>query len=400
MKLVIVRYGEIGLKGRNKKYFELALERNIRNQLPGVKTRTTGGRVYVETGEYPLEDVKKTLERTFGIQNFSMGTMVGFDVEEILSAALEVSEVEVSKGRKSFKVETKRANKKFPVRSLELSAFLGEKILEKFPELHVDVHNPEFVVGVEVRNRGTLLFSSKLAGPGGIPVGVSGKGLLLLSGGIDSPVAGWYSLKRGLDVHGIHFASPPYTGEKALEKVIDLARLLSMYNGGREFKLYNVGFTKAQLTVHRRVPEKFSLIIQRRTMMRIATEIADKLGYKVLITGENVGQVASQTIENMYAITEATNKLVLRPLTGFDKIETIDVARRIGSFEISTRPYEDCCTVFVPKEPATKARIKDILRTESGIDFDTLVNEAVQLTKVYTIKHGQVIGVEAFKVAE
>ena len=400
MKIVIVRYGEIGLKGRNKKYFELALERNIRNQLPGVRTRTTGGRVYVEAGDYSLEDVKKVLTRTFGIQNFSMGILVGFELDDILSTSLGLAEDEVKKGRKSFKVETKRAYKKFPIRSMQLSAFLGEKILERFPELHVDVHNPEFRIGVEIRNRGTLLFSNRLPGPGGMPVGVSSNGLLLLSGGIDSPVAGWYMLKRGINVHAIHFASPPYTGEKAFEKVIDLAKVLSMYNGGKELMLYDVLFTKAQLAIHRAVQERFSLIIQRRAMMRIATEIAHRMGYKTLITGENIGQVASQTVENMTAISNATDRLVLRPLIGFDKIDIIEKAKKIGSFEISTRPYEDCCTVFVPKEPATKARIEDILRAEKNIDFSQLVNEAAGLTKLYMIKLGQVMKVESLAMDE
>ncbi|OAA31364.1 thiamine biosynthesis protein ThiI [Kosmotoga arenicorallina S304] len=398
MKLAIIRYGEIGLKGRNRKYFELALERNIRNQLPGVRTRTTGSRVYIETGNYVLEDVKRVLDKTFGVQNYSIGTLVGFELDDILSTCLELAETEVNKGKRSFKVETKRAYKKFPLRSMQLSAFLGEKVLERFPELHVDVHNPEFTIGVEIRNRGTLLFSNKFQGSGGMPVGVSGKGLLLLSGGIDSPVAGWYMLKRGIDLHAIHFASPPYTGEKALEKVIDLARLLSMYNGGRELLLYNVAFTKTQLSIHRSVQERYSLIIQRRAMMKIATEIAEREGYKAIVTGENVGQVASQTLENMIAISSATDKLVLRPLVGFDKIDTVEMAKKIGSFEISTRPYEDCCTVFVPKEPATKARVVDILRAEKDIDFSQLISEAIDETKLYRIKLGQVIKVESLEM--
>lgn len=334
------------------------------------------------------------VSRTFGVQNYSLGVQTNFEISEIEKVARELVSMEVNTGKRTFKVETRRANKRFPMTSQELNAYLGEKILDAFPELKVDVHTPDFKIGVEVRNEGVLVFGDKIPGPGGLPVGVSGSALLLLSGGIDSPVAGWYALKRGITLHAIHFASPPYTGEKAFEKVLDLAKALTKYNGGRDMLLYRVHFTKLQLAIHRNVRESLSLVIQRRAMMRIATKIAKEHGYKAIVTGENLGQVASQTIENLHTIGSATDILVLRPLTGFDKIETIQIAKKIETFEISIQPYEDCCTVFVPQQPATKARIVDVEIEESKLDLAPLLDETMKMVEIYKLRQGKVIEIE------
>jgi len=304
------------------------------------------------------------------------------------------------KGRRTFKVETRRLDKRFPIKSVELNPLVGEKILEAIPEVSVDIHNPQFVVEIEIRDEGVLISSGKTHAIGGLPVGVSGRALLFLSGGIDSPVAGWLAQKRGLSIDAIHFSSPPYTGEMAFEKVLSLAKRLSLFNGGRVLKFYSVHFTQAQMAIHRHVQERYSLVCQRRLMMRIADRIADKTHIKAMVTGENLGQVASQTLENMAAIAEPTGKLVLRPLITHDKIETISIARAIETFEISILPYEDCCTIFVPSSPVTKARMIDIQRVEAGLDFDEIVREALNRSQVYRIRNGDVLEVEKLELSE
>ncbi|MDI3523729.1 tRNA uracil 4-sulfurtransferase ThiI [Kosmotoga sp.] len=393
-KIIIIRYGEIGLKGKNRSYFEKALIRNLKSQIPGAKVYNKKKRFLIDIPEEFISEAMEIVSRTFGVQNYSLGVQTNFEISEIEKVARELVSMEVNTGKRTFKVGTRRANKRFPMTSQELNAYLGEKILDAFPELKVDVHTPDFKIGVEVRNEGVLVFGDKIPGPGGLPVGVSGSALLLLSGGIDSPVAGWYALKRGITLHAIHFASPPYTGEKAFEKVLDLAKALTKYNGGRDMLLYRVHFTKLQLAIHRNVRESLSLVIQRRAMMRIATKIAKEHGYKAIVTGENLGQVASQTIENLHTIGSATDILVLRPLTGFDKIETIQIAKKIETFEISIQPYEDCCTVFVPQQPATKARIVDVEIEESKLDLAPLLDETMKMVEIYKLRQGKVIEIE------
>lgn len=393
-KMIIIRYGEIGLKGKNRSYFEKALIRNLKRQIPEAKVYNKKKRFLIDIPEELIPEAMEAVSRTFGVQNYSLGAQTNFEIDEIEKIAKEFASLEVSAGKRTFKVEARRANKRFPMTSQELNAYLGEKILDAFPELKVDVHTPDFKIGVEVRNEGVLIFGDKIPGPGGLPVGVSGSALLLLSGGIDSPVAGWYALKRGINLHAVHFASPPYTGEKAFKKVLDLAKMLTRYNGGRDLLLYKVHFTKLQLAIHRNVRESLSLIIQRRAMMRIATAIAKEYGYKAIVTGENLGQVASQTMENLHTIGSATDILVLRPLTGFDKLETIEIAKKIETFEISIQPYEDCCTVFVPQQPATKARIVDVEFEESKLNLKPLLDETMKMVEVYKLRQGKVIEIE------
>jgi thiamine biosynthesis protein ThiI len=399
-KFIVVRYGEIALKQGNRKMFEKTLTGNIKRQIGKSTVQRIRGRIIVTVSPEKLSEAEMAIKRTSGVQNYSLGSWTTYDINDIFSTSIELAKAEMMKGRRTFKVETRRLDKRFPIKSIELNPLVGEKILEAIPEVSVDIHNPQFVVEIEIRDEGVLISSGKTQAIGGLPVGVSGRALLFLSGGIDSPVAGWLAQKRGLSIDAIHFSSPPYTGEMAFEKVLSLAKRLSLFNGGRMLKFYSVHFTQAQMAIHRHVQERYSLVCQRRLMMRIADRIADKTHIKAMVTGENLGQVASQTLENMAVIAEPTDKLVLRPLITYDKIETISIARAIETFEISILPYEDCCTIFVPSSPVTKARMIDIQRVEAGLDFDEIVREALNRSQVYRIRNGDVLEVEKLELSE
>jgi thiamine biosynthesis protein ThiI len=399
-KFLVVRYGEIALKQGNRKLFEKTLTANIKRQIGNSTVQRIRGRIIVSVPEEKLESTELAVSRTSGIQNYSLGTWTTYDVNDICSTAIELSKEAIRKGNLTFKVETRRLDKRFPLKSVELNPLVGEKILEAIPETSVDIHDPSFRVEIEIRDEGVLVSCGKTPVIGGLPVGVSGRALLLLSGGIDSPVAGWLAQKRGLSIDAIHFSSPPYTGERALEKVITLAKRLSLFNGGRELRLFGIHFTEPQIAIHKHVQERYSLVCQRRMMMRIADRIADIKGVKVMITGENLGQVASQTIENMHVISEPSGRLILRPLITYDKTETIEIARRIGTFDISTLPYEDCCTVFVPSSPVTKARLFDINRVEAGLDFDGLIDISLRKSEVTRIRNGEILEVEKLELPE
>ncbi len=399
-KFIVVRYGEIALKQGNRKMFEKTLTGNIKRQIGKSTVQRIRGRIIVTVSPEKLSEAEMVIKRTSGVQNYSLGSWTTYDINDIFSTSIELAKAEMMKGRRTFKVETRRLDKRFPIKSIELNPLVGEKILEAIPEVSVDIHNPQFVVEIEIRDEGVLISSGKTQAIGGLPVGVSGRALLFLSGGIDSPVAGWLAQKRGLSIDAIHFSSPPYTGEMAFEKVLSLAKRLSLFNGGRMLKFYSVHFTQAQMAIHRHVQERYSLVCQRRLIMRIADRIADKTHIKAMVTGENLGQVASQTLENMAVIAEPTDKLVLRPLITYDKIETISIARAIETFEISILPYEDCCTIFVPSSPVTKARMIDIQRVEAGLDFDEIVREALNRSQVYRIRNGDVLEVEKLELSE
>ena len=399
-KFIVVRYGEIALKQGNRKMFEKTLTGNIKRQIGKSTVQRIRGRIIVTVSPEKLSEAEMAIKRTSGVQNYSLGSWTTYDINDIYATSIELAKAEMMKGRRTFKVETRRLDKRFPIKSVELNPLVGEKILEAIPEVSVDIHNPQFVVEIEIRDEGVLISSGKTHAIGGLPVGVSGRALLFLSGGIDSPVAGWLAQKRGLSIDAIHFSSPPYTGEMAFEKVLSLAKRLSLFNGGRVLKFYSVHFTQAQMAIHRHVQERYSLVCQRRLMMRIADRIADKTHIKAMVTGENLGQVASQTLENMAVIAEPTDKLVLRPLITYDKIETISIARAIETFEISILPYEDCCTIFVPSSPVTKARMIDIQRVEAGLDFDEIVREALNRSQVYRIRNGDVLEVEKLELSE
>lgn len=364
-RVVLIRYAEIGLKGRNRGYFERKLMENIRKIVKPPEVNKRYGRVVIRLRNQDFHNVEERLKYVFGIQNYSYAFAVSHDINEIKKAVFELVKLSL-KDQKTFKVETKRSFKQFPMKSLDFSAYIGGYILENFPDLKVDVHNPDLIVGIEIKEKEVFVFAGKKQLYGGLPVGVSGKALLLLSGGIDSPVAGWYMLKRGLSIETISFLSPPFTTEKSVRKILDLAEKLSKYLPDT-MRAWIVPFTDVQHYIKQNVLDRYSLIIQRRSMMRIANRLAKKIKAKALITGENIGQVASQTLTNLHSIEEASYLPVLRPLIGFEKMEIVDKAKKIQTYEISILPYIDSCVAFAPKNPATSSNVKEIRDIEKNL---------------------------------
>ncbi|MGE5405439.1 MAG: tRNA uracil 4-sulfurtransferase ThiI [Candidatus Saccharibacteria bacterium] len=372
---ILIRYGEIGLKGDNRGYFENALVRRITNAIKdtGAEVIRSSGRIMIaRISDY--EDIVIRLSKVFGIVSVSPVRTCAPDMDEILLTSTKVFS-EISPRPLTFKVESRRSNKRFPLTSPEISRGVGGHLLQEFSEVKVDVHQPQVVVNVEVRDKEAFVFSSVISGLGGLPVGVSGHGLLLLSGGIDSPVAGWMAMKRGIKLSGIHFHSYPYTGERSRLKVIELAQRLAAYNQGINLHIVNVA--SIQDTIVRQCPEQFRVTILRRMMLRIAEMVAKNNNIQTLITGESVGQVASQTLESMNVIGDAVRILILKPLCGFDKSEITDLAIRIDTYETSIQPYDDCCSLFLPKHPATKPRLEQVVEAENGVDWLPLLNEAM-----------------------
>lgn len=375
-KVIIIRYGEIYLKGDNRSYFEKLLAENIKYSLNGFKydLKVKRGRYIISDFE-DEEGIISKLSKVFGIHSFSLGYMIPSDLEIIKQTALSVI-----KHGQTFKVETNRADKRFPKNSQQISAEVGGFILEKIRNLKVDLHNPDFTVFIDLREDGnTFVYSEIIHGQGGLPVGCSGKGLLMLSGGIDSPVAGYMMAKRGLKISGVHFFSFPYTSELAKDKVIQLAKILSEYNNG--FDLYIIPFTKIQEKISS-LNTTYTVILMRRYMMRIANMLAQKYENKAIITGESLGQVASQTIDSLSATNKISDLVVFRPLIGMDKSEIITVSQKIDAYNISILPYDDCCTIFVPKHPVTKPSIESIEKLEKILNIDDLVQEAVDNTEL------------------
>ncbi len=372
MKVILLRYGEIHLKGNNRRFFENALLKNIKSTLNGetFKLQHISGRYlitdYDEKREYAI--IQK-LVCVFGLHSISPAVVVENEPELILAECKKISVI----GK--FRVTTRRASKIFPIKSMQFSAMAGEVILDNCPNAVVDLHEPETVVNIDIRENGyTYISTQTIPCAGGMPVGTAGNGLLLLSGGIDSPVAGYFMAKRGMNIHALHFHSFPYTSELAKQKVITLAKLLSKYTGA--IKLSFVSFTQVQEAINRYCDRDYMITIMRRIMMRISERLAKDVGAGAIITGESLGQVASQTLESITSTSAVTSMPIFRPLIGFDKLDIIDIARKIGTMETSILPYEDCCTVFLPKNPVTKPRLDRVEREESKLDIDKLVNDA------------------------
>lgn len=373
-KVIIIRYAEIHLKGKNRGYFERVFSVNLEKSLKGIRheLHRTSGRYLVE--KFPEEyadEIQSRISRVFGVHSYSLGYLVSNDMESMTEAALLVAPEEGT-----FKVDTHRADKRYPLTSMEINAQIGGRILAR-RALKVDVHNPMRTVYLDVRENGTaLVFGRFEEGAGGMPVGTAGRGLLLISGGIDSPVAGHMIAKRGMNVHYLHFHSYPYTNEGAKEKVVDLCRALAPYTGTR--RLLTVSVTRIQEEIHAKCAAELNVTLLRRFMFRIAERIAKKEGDKCLITGESLGQVASQTIEGMTSSNAVVTLPVLRPLVGFDKDEIILRSKKIGTYDISVLPFEDCCTVFLPEYPAIKPKLSFIEEEEKKLDVSALVEEALQ----------------------
>ena len=381
-KVIIIRWCEIHLKGKNRNHFEKLLEDNIKSAIKNITCKFVKilGRYLIENYNcYDEELLIEKLKKISGIHTISVAFSVESDVEKIKEIAVKLCE-----NRKgTFKVETKRADKKFPLHSIECSALLGGEILSKNSNVTVDVHNPSFTVFVDVRESGkTLLFTDFIKCMGGMPIGSSGKGLVMLSGGIDSPVAAYMIAKRGMRLEAIHFHSYPYTGEAAKEKVIELGKTISEYSNG--LNLHIVKFTEIQEAIHEKCPEEYMITMMRRFMMRISEKIANKTNAQTIITGESLGQVASQTIESITSSNSVVKMPVLRPLIAFDKLDIIEISEKIGTFNTSVLPYEDCCTVFLPKFPIIKPKLSNVENIEKALDVEGLINQALE--SVETLK--------------
>ena len=379
-KVIIVRYCEIHLKGKNRGYFEKIFMMNLEKALAGIRheIRKPSGRYIVENFDQTrTEEILEKLSRVFGTHTLSSAYKVPAELEMIYDT---VKKIAPESG--SFKVITNRANKSFPLNSMQLNAEIGGRLLQDFPNLSVDVHAPQHEICIDIRENGdALIFSGHIKGAGGMPVGTSGKGVLLLSGGIDSPVAGYMIAKRGMVLEALHFHSYPYTNMQAREKVEELARILSGYTGG--MTLHVVSVTHIQEAIHKHCPAEMMITLLRRFMMRIAERLAEQVGGQCIITGESLGQVASQTIEGMTSSGSVVENLpILRPLVGFDKTEIIERAREIGTFETSIQPYEDCCTVFLPKHPLIRPKMEDVLRAEQKLDVEALLEEAMLSSEI------------------
>lgn len=383
----LIKYGEIGIKGKNRYLFEDALVRQMRFALKDVDgsfyVHKSYGRVYVDCdGDYDYEETVESLKRVFGIVGICPVVRLedrGFEQLK-KDVAAYIGEMYPDKN-KTFKVEARRSRKSYPKTSMEINCDLGEVILETYPEMKVDVHHPDIRLNVEVREE-IYLYSEIIPGPGGMPVGTNGSAMLLLSGGIDSPVAGYMVSKRGVELEATYFHAPPYTSERAKEKVVDLAKLVSKYAG--PIKLHVVNFTDIQLYIYEKCPHEELTIIMRRYMMRIAQAIAEKTGSIALITGESIGQVASQTLQSLASTNEVCTMPVFRPVIGFDKQEIVDVSEKIGTYETSIQPYEDCCTIFVAKHPVTKPNLKVIRNSERHLEekIDEMVKTALDTVEV------------------
>ena len=389
----LIKYGEIGVKGKNRHIFEDTLVSQIGNALKPVdgefSVRKENGRIYVETGsEYDDQEVIDALSCVFGIVGICPVVLVedeGFeklalDAVKYFGEAFQGKEREVT-----FKVVTRRARKNYPLDSMEVSAALGERLLEAYPELKVDVHDPQVVLNVEIRNK-INLYSKTIPGPGGMPVGTAGRAMLLLSGGIDSPVAGYLIAKRGVRIDAVYFHAPPYTSDRAMQKVIDLAKIVARYAG--PIRLHVVNFTDIQLYIYDQCPHDQLTIIMRRYMMKIAEHFAKEDGDLGLITGESIGQVASQTMQSLSVTNEVCTMPVYRPLIGFDKQEIVDISEKIGTYETSILPFEDCCTIFVAKHPVTKPNLKSILKSETHLadKIEAYMKEAIDTAQTIRVE--------------
>ena len=391
-KAFLIKYGEIGTKGKNRYLFEDALCRQIRRSLKKVDGTFTvtkeQGRIYVDTeGEFDYEGAVEALKKVFGILWICPMLQIednGFD--DLACKVNEYLKNVYGNEKKTFKVDARRARKNYPKNSMEINMDLGEKILDAYPEqFMVDVHKPDFYLNVEIRNK-INIYSERIPGPGGMPVGTNGKATLLLSGGIDSPVAGYMIAKRGVIIDAVYFHAPPYTSDRAKQKVVDLAKLVADYSG--PINLHVVNFTDIQLYIYEQCPHDELTIIMRRYMMKIAEHFANEGGSLALITGESIGQVASQTIHNLAITNEVCNMPVFRPCIGMDKQEIVDIAEKIGTFETSIQPFEDCCTIFVAKHPVTKGNLKRIKKSEEHLEdvIDDLMKEAIDSTEIIHVK--------------
>ncbi len=381
---IVVRYGELSTKGKNKKDFTKALTNNIKKRLQAygnLTYRTLHDGLFIKLNGEDYEMIKQDLKQVFGYAYFSGAILVEKDIEKIKETALHLAK---KKDYKTFKMVSKRSDKTFPLRSDDINRQVAGYILRN-SDLTVDVHNPDLKIYVVISMDNAIIMDEKVRGIGGYPTGVNGKALLMMSGGIDSPVAGYLTMKRGLRIECIHFASEPYTSSQAKEKVYKLAEILSVYQG--DILIHVIPFTDLQLAIYKHANESYAITIMRRMMYRIADRICKQRKIKLITNGESVGQVASQTPESISVIGKVSDTLILRPMCMMDKIESIEMAKKIGTYDTSILPYEDCCTIFEPKNPVTKPKEKECLFYESKFDYETLINEAIEKEEIVKVSY-------------
>ena len=383
---ILVRFGDLTLKGKNQKEFLKRLYELMALKMKGlnVEIENTHDRIYIHLNDVPTEEVVKRLEYVSGISSYSFVVKCSNDLKEIKTTALELMK-EIANKDITFKVETRRANKNYPLHSMEVTKQVAGYVLANHNLLHVDVHNPEVTLHLELKGNSCYLYNTEVRAMGGYPVGVAGKGLLMLSGGIDSPVAGYLAMKQGVEVECMHFESTPLTSIESAQKVIDLVKIMARYAPKNKINLHMVPFKELHMALLDNVPESYNITIMRRMMYRIASKLAQKKDCLCIINGESVGQVASQTLRSMNTINSVTSIPVLRPLCTYDKLDIIAISKKMECFDISIKPFEDCCTVYVPKAPATAPKIDKCEAFEKLFDYETLVNDAVEQTNSITI---------------
>lgn len=381
-RVVLIKYGELTTKKGNRKFFINTLYQNLKKKLNNfdVKISRDISRMYIEFSEQELELVLEKLNQVFGVHSYQIAYKIETDIEKIKELAVEV----MNEKSGTFKVETRRANKNFPIQSIEFSRQVGGLVLKNNSHLTVDVHNPDTTLTIEILERFTYLYTDIYHGLGGYPVGVQSKGILMLSGGIDSPVAGWMALKRGVKIDAVYFEAIPHTSLEARYKVIELSRKLCKYCDS--IKLHIVPFTNIQEAIYKECNPEYCITIMRRMMYRIMEKLAKKNKGLVIINGESIGQVASQTLTSMSVINSVTNMPVIRPVACLDKLEIIDIAKKIDTYDISILPYEDCCTVFVPKHPVINPSLQECLLNEKKFDFEKMIDETVNQVETVVIK--------------
>lgn len=397
-KHILIRYGELSLKKSNRNQFTQRIIQHIKTALAHFSNlvfQNKGLRYYIVLNDHDPEEIIPILKKIPGIYSLSVVYRCESDLESIKNAALEIMQQELAKGKRTFKVETNRAYKQFPLTSLEISQTVASYLFKSLPDLKADMRHPDFTLFLDVRDEGTYIYTEVILGMGGFPAHIQGKGLLMVSGGIDSVVAGYLAIKKGVEIEAVHFASPPYTSDNALQKVVDLLEQLAPYTLNGTILLHVVPFTTLQQLIYQYVREDYGITIMRRMMYRISERLAKKIQAEIIINGESIGQVASQTLESMSVINSVVTMPVIRPLAMMDKEEIINIARDIGTYDISIRPFEDCCTVFVPRHPQIKPRLHVAEKEEQNFDFEKSVEEAmkrIETIVLSTKQHYQVVG--------
>lgn len=391
--VILIRFGEMTLKKKNYKQFLSQIVQNIKkkcNDIKELRFSNTDYRFYIYLNGADYNEVIKRLDLVTGLYSYSLCKIVkkindNITLENINDEFDNISNVgyglllnEINGLKKTFKVETNRSNKSFPSTSIQISQEIAKRVLPRIEGLTVDVHNPEITLNIDLRTEGTYVFVNEIKGLGGYPAGINGKGLLMMSGGLDSPVAGFLSIKKGVTLKAIHYFSPPYTSLNALQKVVDLLQKIAIYSNTEKIDLYVVPFTKIQDRIHEKANQIYMVTLMRRAMYKIAEKVCLQKDIDVIINGESIGQVASQTLESMRVVNDVTNIPIIRPLAIFDKEDIVNIARKIGTYDISIRPYEDCCTVFVPEHPIIKPDLNKVLEEESKCEFGNLIDEAVE----------------------